>query len=59
MYDAEGNVTEDVSKAVSVKTDYLSKEQEEEEGENLLQAFDKEAGISEENPDYRDVKNSI
>ncbi len=56
MYDAEGNVTEDVSKAVSVKTDYLSKEQEEEEGENLLQAFDKEAGISEENPDYRDVK---
>ena len=56
MYDAEGNVTEDVSKAVSVKTDYLSKEQEEEEGENLLQAFDKEAGIREENPSFRDVK---
>ena len=56
MYDEEGNITEDVSKAVSVKTDYLSKEQEEEVGDNLLQAFDKEAGISEENPSFRDVK---
>ena len=56
MYDEEGNVTENVNEAVSVKTDYLSKEQEGEEGENLLQAFDKEIGISEENPDYRDVK---
>ena len=56
MYDEEGNVTENVNEAVSVKTDYLSKEQEEGEGENLLQPFNKETGLSETNPDYRDVK---
>ena len=40
----------------SIETDYLSKEQEETEGANLIKAFDKEAGISETNPDYRDIK---
>ena len=65
MYDAEGNITEDVSKAERVVTDYLSMangqalmEEDEEltENPNLLQAFDKEAEISETNPDYRDVQ---
>ena len=56
MYDEEGNETEDVSEATSIKTDYLSKEQEAEEGENLIEAFNPEEGISENNPDYKEVK---
>ena len=64
MYDAEGNVTENVSEAVRVVTDYLSKangetmmeEDSSTENPNLLQAFDKEQAISETNPDYRDVQ---
>ena len=50
MLDAEGNVTENLEEAVVLETDYLSKEQEQEEGENLISAFDGE------NLDYRDVK---
>ena len=56
MYDEEGNVTENSEEAVEIRTDYLSKEQEETEGENLLQAFDPEQEIGEGNPDYRDIK---
>ena len=40
----------------SIETDYLSKEQEKTEGANLIKAFDKEAGITDKNPDYRDLK---
>ena len=39
-----------------VSTDYLSKEQEKEDGANLLKAYDAEKGLTEDNPDYRDVK---
>ncbi len=65
MYDSEGKVTEDVSKAVKITTDYLSKEQGEArmkkdsqitENPALLTAFDKDAEISDTNPDYADVK---
>ena len=65
MYDAEGNVTQNVEEAEKIVTDYLSKEQGEarmeedstlEENPNLLQAFNPEEEISETNPDYRDVK---
>ena len=56
MYDEEGNVTENVEEAVEIRTDYLSKEQEETEGEKLLQAFNPEEEIGEGNPDYRDIK---
>ena len=56
MYDSEGNVTDNVEDAVKITTDYLSKEQEETEGENLLQPFNPEEEIGEGNPDYRDVK---
>ena len=56
MYDAEGNVTENVEEAVEIRTDYLSKEQEQTEGENLLQAFNPDEEIGEGNPDYRDIK---
>ena len=40
----------------TIETDYLSKEQEKTEGANLIKAFDKEAGITDKNPDYRDLK---
>ena len=40
----------------SVVTDYLSKEQEKNDGDNLLKAYDPEKGLTENNPDYRDVK---
>ena len=56
MYDEEGNVTDNVEEAAEIRTDYLSKEQEETEGENLLQAFNPEEEIGEGNPDYRDLK---
>lgn len=64
MYDSEGNETEDITKAVKITTDYLSKEQgearmkEEKLTENpaLLTAFDANKEISDTNPDYADVK---
>ena len=61
MYDDDGKETTDVTKAVTVKTDYLSKEKSEKRGENnLIKVFDKELELSNEkgnlNPDYRDIK---
>ena len=56
MYDKDGNRTENAEEAVEIRTDYLSKEQEQTEGENLLQAFNPDAEIGEGNPDYRDLK---
>ncbi len=56
MYDKDGNITNNAEEAVEIRTDYLSKEQEKTEGENLLQAFNPDAEIGEENPDYRDIK---
>ena len=50
MLNEEGNVTENIEEAVALETDYLSKEQEQEEGANLIEPFDGE------NLDYRDVK---
>lgn len=52
MLDEEGNVTQDVSKAKYITTDYLSKEQEKQSGQNLIDAFASDM----ESPDYRDVK---
>ncbi len=40
----------------SITTDYLSKAQEENDGDNLIKAYDPEKGLTENNPDYRDVK---
>ena len=40
----------------SVTTDYLSKAQEENDDDNLIKAYDPEKGLTENNPDYRDVK---
>lgn len=60
MNDKDGNKTEDVTKAVKITTDYLSKEQEGEDGlGNLLEAFKPDEPIVESvpgNPDFRDVQ---
>ena len=65
MYDSEGKETDDVSKAVKITTDYLSKQQGEarmkaesdiKENPALLTAFDGSKEISETNPDYADVQ---
>jgi len=56
MLDANGNETTDVSKAVSIVTDKLSKEQgtvKNGVNSNLIAAFDSNSMTS---PDYRDVK---
>ena len=56
MIDKDGNKTQDVTKAVKVTTDYLSKQQEKQVGENLIKAFNQKQGITQNNPDYKDVK---
>ncbi len=54
MYDAEGNVTENVEEAETIRTDYLSKAQGELSGrDNLIEAFDPETMTQ---PDYKDVQ---
>ncbi len=54
MLDTDGNKTKNVEEAVSIVTDYLSKEQETETGRNnLIKAFDKATMSS---PAYKDVK---
>ena len=53
MLDENGEETDDVSKAVSIKTDYLSKEQEAQPKENLLKAFD---STTMNEPDFRFVQ---
>ena len=54
MLDKDGNETTKVKEAVSIKTDYLSKEQEVEAGrDNLLVKFD---SATMKEPAYKDVK---
>ncbi len=53
MYDKDGNVTTNVKNAVTIATNYLSRENEETEGMYLLKAFDPETM---DTPDYKDVK---
>ncbi len=61
LYDKDGNETTDLKQAVTVKTDYLSKEKSEERKENnLIGPFDPNEKVSNEsgklNPDYRDIQ---
>lgn len=54
MIDENGEETDDLTKAVSIKTDYLSKEQQDETGrDNLLTKFNPETM---QEPNYRDIK---
>ena len=52
MLDENGEETTDVSKAKYITTDYLSKEQENAQGSNLIQPFDS----TRTSPDYKEVK---
>ena len=57
MLDENEEETEDVSKAKYLVTDYLSEEQEKATGRtNKIKAYDAEKGITNDNPDYRDVQ---
>ena len=53
MLDENGEETTEVSKAKTIATDYLSKEQEKTAGTNLIKAFDPETM---DTLDYKDVK---
>ena len=53
MIDKEGKETKKLEEAVSIRTDYLSKEQEKTENANLIKAYDPETMTM---PDYKDVK---
>ena len=53
MYTADGTETDDVTEAEYIKTDFLSKENEVEEGDNLIKAFDPETMTM---PDYKDLR---
>jgi len=57
LLDEEEKETTDVTKAKYIVTDYLSEEQEKEtDRKNIIKAFDKEAGATEGNPDFKDVQ---
>ncbi len=53
MYREDGTQTTNVEEAAYIETDYLAKENETEEGEYLLDAFDPETMTM---PDYKDLK---
>ena len=53
MYKEDGTEATEVSEAIYIETNYLSKEQEKEVGANLLDAFNTETMTM---PDYKDVK---
>lgn len=57
LYDTNGNETNKVDQAVSVRTDYLSKEKSEKRNDDcLIKAFDNSKDISSTNPDYKDLQ---
>ena len=57
LYDENGKETDNVDEAKYVRTDYLSEAKSAERGENnQLKPFDKALGITDSNPDYRDVQ---
>lgn len=57
LYDADGKETTNVDEAKYVRTDYLSEAKSKERNEdNQLKPFDKALGITDSNPDYRDVQ---
>ena len=54
MYNEAGEETDNVEEAVTIRTDYLSKAQEDATGrDNLIEAFDPETMTQ---PDYKDIQ---
>ncbi len=57
MYDSEGKQTSNIADAVTIRTDYLSKEKSEERNEdNLIKAFDSTESVTDDNPDHREIE---
>ena len=57
LYDSNGNQTDKVDQAVTVRTKYLSKEESEKRSDNsLIKAFDKTKNVDSTNPDYKDIQ---
>ena len=56
MFDKDGNATESLEEVNTIKTDYLSKEKESENRINLINSFDSSKGITDTNPEYKDIK---
>lgn len=57
LYNENGEEVENIEDAKEIRTTYLSKQESEARGENnQLKPFDKSLGLSDENPDYRDVQ---
>ena len=56
MFDKDGKVTESLEEVNTIKTDYLSKAKETENRINLINAFDSSKGITDTNPEYKDIK---
>lgn len=60
MFDKDGNLTDKLDEAQTIKTEYLSEEKEKTaKRDNLIAPFDSSKAISTEepfNPDYRDIK---
>lgn len=57
LYDENKNEVQNIEDAKYVRTDYLSEEKSKQRGEdNQLKPFDKALGITNDNPDYRDVQ---
>lgn len=56
MFDKNGEATENLEDAVTIKTEYLSEANETENRNNILEAFDANKDLSLENPDYKDIK---
>ncbi|MBP3463713.1 MAG: DUF11 domain-containing protein [Clostridia bacterium] len=57
LYDEHGSEVENINDAKYIRTDYLSENKSKERNEdNQLKPYDKALGITDENPDYRDVQ---
>ena len=56
MFDKEGKVTESLEDVNTIRTNYLSEENETEDRKNLINPFDASKELSETNPDYKEVK---
>ena len=56
MFDKDGNATDNLEDAETIKTEYLSRAKETDTRKNIIEAFDSSKELGEVNPHYKDVK---
>ena len=56
MFDKNGDITDNLEDANTIKTEYLSKAKETDTRNNLINAFDASKELGVETPDYKDIK---